>query len=268
MRLHFAAGLVFLAAVVTLNAECGASGAQISLNTSAVPGTVKNSPFSAEVITQYDRTLPNGNHIHRETHGKVFRDSQGRVRTETDFTAVAGGEDFRNITIQDPLQREVIHLDPKTKVATIRHLGEPAPAAATSKDSSPPAHAGNFVLTTPSGPGQATAIPLQRPESANQSSVRTEALGTKLIESLSATGTRTTRVIENGSGEPTISINDSWYSRDLQMVILTDSDDGQSGHSVMQVKNIVRIEPSAQLFQVPSDYTIKDGSPATASVKH
>ena len=46
------------------------------------------------------------------------------------------------------------------------------------------------------------------------------------------------------------------------------SDDGRSGHNTMKLVNITRTEPMAQLFQVPSDYTVKENEPATASVKH
>jgi hypothetical protein len=51
------------------------------------------------------------------------------------------------------------------------------------------------------------------------------------------------------------------------MIILSISDDGQSGHSVMRVTNIVRGAPSEKLFQVPPDYTVKDGNPIAAVIK-
>ena len=260
-----------LLAVASAGAQTAPSNA-MTLTAPASPSPVKNAPFSADVITQYDRVLPNGNHIHRETHGKVFRDSQGRVRTETDLAnVVAVGGSSRHITIQDPLQRVVIHLDLKTKTAMVRHLGDPTQPPIASKDSPAPSATGGFLRVAPA-PGQSsgtsTTIPLQHPGTASRPNVTTESLGTKPIEGVSATGTKTTRVVQTESSEPIIAVTDSWFSRDLQMLILSDSDDGQSGHSVMKVVNIVRTEPSAQLFQIPVDYTIKDSNSATASVKH
>src|SRR5947199_316596 len=41
------------------------------------PGVAKV-PYSADTIIVSDRVLADGNHIHRETHGRVYRDSQGR----------------------------------------------------------------------------------------------------------------------------------------------------------------------------------------------
>ena len=253
----------------------GPSGSAVTLSAPATPSPVKNAPFSADVISQYDRVLPNGNHIHRETRGKVFRDSQGRVRTETDLGNVAVTGNLQHITIQDPLQRVVIHLDPRTKTATVRHLGDPTLPAVASKDStstSPPnsTPSGNFLRVAPA-PGQPSGasniIPLQRPANNNRPNVTTESLGTKVVEGVTATGTKTTRITQTENSEPEISVTISWFSRDLQMVVLSDLDDGQAGRTVMKVVNIVRAEPSSQLFQIPVDYTIKDSS-ATASIKH
>jgi hypothetical protein len=44
-------------------------------------GGVQGAPFSAEVIDESEQFLADGNRIHRETHGRIFRDSQGRTRT-------------------------------------------------------------------------------------------------------------------------------------------------------------------------------------------
>jgi hypothetical protein len=99
----------------------------------------------------------------------------------------------------------------------------------------------------------------------------TEALGSKYIEGVNATGTRTTRIIDAGSqgnDKPIVSVTETWFSSELKMTVLSETDDGQSGHSIMKLVNITRTEPVAQLFQVPSDYTVKETEPATASVKH
>jgi hypothetical protein len=75
-------------------------------------------------------------------------------------------------------------------------------------------------------------------------------------------------MIDSGSDEPIVAVTDVWYSPDLQMVVLSISDDGQSGRSLTRVTNIVRAVPNEQLFQTPPDYTVKDGSHFAAIVKH
>ncbi len=109
-------------------AQSGAGPSSLPPNAPAIPTTIKNAPFSAQVVTQYDHVLSNGNHIHRETQGRIFRDSIGRVRTETQVSTLSGVDSLEHIAIQDPILDEVIHLDPRTKTANIHHLGEAAAA--------------------------------------------------------------------------------------------------------------------------------------------
>jgi len=44
--------------------------------------TVKNAPFSADIVTETTQTLQDGNHIKQATTVKVYRDSEGRTRRE------------------------------------------------------------------------------------------------------------------------------------------------------------------------------------------
>jgi hypothetical protein len=95
-----------------------------------------------------------------------------------------------------------------------------------------------------------------------------ESLGAQIISGIAVVGTRTTRVFADSEGGPVVSVTDVWYSRELQMVIFSTSDDGQGGRSQMRVTNILRSAPNAQLFQVPPDYTVKGDNPITAVIKH
>ena len=266
----------------------GIVGAQVSGRAVAGPAgvtnatasaAVKNSPFSADVVTQYDRTLDNGGHIRRETGGKIFRDSQGRMRTDTEtLPAQPGAEKFEHITINDPVQKVIVNLNPKMKTATIFHFGQGVGSMAIGMGNV----AGAPVNLAPVPPGPNSAQRNATPGAATTSKMgaklnttpvdtKTEALGSKYIEGVNATGTRTTRIIDAGSvgnDKPIVSVSETWFSSELKMTVLTETDDGQSGHTTMKLINIVRTEPMAQLFQVPSDYTVKDSNPTTASAKH
>lgn len=265
----------------------GIAGAQVGGHAVASPAgvtnattaaTVRNSPFSAEVITQYDRALDNSGHIHRETLGKIYRDSQGRMRTDSGTPTVQPGTDkFDHVTINDPVLREVINLNPKTKTATIFHLGvgPTAPVAMANIGGVPvnvaPLQSGLKTAEPKPTPGAVTTSKTSAKMETTPVETRTEALGNRYLEGVNATGTRTTRIIDAGSmgnDKPIVSVTETWFSPELKMTVLTQTDDGQSGHSTMKLVNIVRTEPVAQLFQVPSDYTVKDTQPATASVKH
>jgi hypothetical protein len=246
--------------------QAGAGATPLPPNVPAIPTTIKNAPFSAQVVTEYDHVLANGTHIHRETHGRIFRDSQGRVRTETQVAALGGVDSLEHIAIQDPILHEIIHLDPRTKTASVHHLGEPPAAVAEAPHGGIPTKSGRALLSTPeTSTGSAT---FASPRQGVTIPAASEALGTRMIEGLPAIGTRTTRTIGNGEGDPIVAVSEVWYSPDLQMVILSISDDGQSGHSVMRVTNIVRGAANEKLFQVPSDYTVRDGNPIAAVIKH
>ena len=242
---------------------------------------VRNSPFSAEVVTQYDRALDNGGHIHRETRGKIYRDSQGRMRTDNEMPpAQPGTEKLERVTINDPVQKVIISLNPKGKTATIFHFGQGV--APISPWEWPTVAGAPVNIAAPVQPGLKSPernvdagnewhIQDGREVSTTPVETRTEALGSRNIEGVIATGTRTTRTIDAGSmgnDKPIVSVTETWFSPELKMTVLTETDDGQSGHSIMKLVNITRTEPVAQLFQVPSDYTVKDTEPATASVKH
>ena len=221
-------------------------------NPPAVPANIRNAPLSADVITQYDRVLIYGGHIHREMRGKVFRDSQGRVRTETEQPnpATGAGQQTR-ITIQDPAQHLVIRLDPRTRTATLSRTGPPA----ANKDETAPTLAGS--------PAHPTATKM--------TVLKTESLGTKVIDGISATGTRTTRAYEGEvmeNGQPVVMVTESWLARDLQIVILSETDDNDSGRDSMKLTNIVRAEPNPQLFAIPPGYTVKDTGATTTIAKH
>ena len=254
---------------------------------------VRNAPFSADVITQYDRALDNGGHIHRESHGKIYRDSSGRMRTETELSGLQpGAERTERVTINDPVQQVMIYLNPRNKTATVIRFGD----ASTSAKQSKPKEKTKFrvggqpgigggptdtlgVPSVPSGQGNTPSNPSiparDGMSSKTDSGVLANAgatvvpLGTKLIDGLSATGTRTTRTINAGTmgnDTPIISISDTWFASELKATILTETDDGQAGRSTMKLVNIIRSEPASALFQIPPDYAVKEDT-TTASAK-
>ena len=87
-------------------------------------------PFSADVIEENDKFLADGNHIHFEIHGRIFRDSEGRMRTETEApTFGSASKPFVHIVISDMAEGRFIFLDSEHKIATINHLGRPSTQA-------------------------------------------------------------------------------------------------------------------------------------------
>lgn len=78
------------------------------------PGSMKGVPFSADVVTETNRQLADGNRIHRETHGKMFRDSEGRTRTENEIQ-IPTSQPHEHVLIFDPVEKVFISLDVRHK---------------------------------------------------------------------------------------------------------------------------------------------------------
>ncbi|MBL8520115.1 MAG: hypothetical protein JNK75_05520 [Betaproteobacteria bacterium] len=75
--------------------------------------SVKNSPYSAEIITERTQTLADGNQITKRTTSGSWRDSAGRTRQET---RDASGN-VKSIHIHDAVDGARITLTPATKTA-------------------------------------------------------------------------------------------------------------------------------------------------------
>jgi hypothetical protein len=92
--------------------------------------------------------------------------------------------------------------------------------------------------------------------------VNRESLGRQAIEGVEAEGTRVTYTIaagKIGNERPIVTVNERWYSPELQTVVLSKNSDPRTGETTYRLTNISRGEPDPSLFQVPADYTVKEG---------
>jgi hypothetical protein len=218
----------------------GSAGAYIS-----GPQGPRGVPYSADVITESTRVLADGNRIHQETHGKQFRDSEGRTRSETKFPLNPSGEHFERIFIVDPIQKVHIILDPRNKIANVHHFGDAGSQARVAP-----------VPQRSPAPKAGTTARLQIVDSSGP-----EDLGTMDIEGFTVKGTRHTRTIPEGkigNDRPITSVHEIWVSPILHEVLLSKTDDPQNGEQTMKLINIQTTEPDPALFQIPPDYTVKD----------
>lgn len=73
---------------------------------------VKGAPYSAEIVTEMNQALADGNVISRKTGGRIYRDGEGRTRQET----IVGGEP-KSIQLRDPVAGTSVMLLPGSKKA-------------------------------------------------------------------------------------------------------------------------------------------------------
>ena len=258
--------------------------------------TVKGAPYSGETVTETIQTLADGNRIVNRITSTVYRDSEGRTRREQSLKGFgslgAGEEPLQTIFINDPVAGVTYSLDTRSRIA---HKSAPFRFEFSNKPGSPgsaietqrfefkvaPGSApatGNVIVTAPPG------APMPHPDM-DQLALRTQAaatgaatfvfrnnvpntnevkedLGKQNIEGVEAEGTRTTLTIpagEIGNERPIEIVSESWYSPELQLVVMTRHSDPRFGETTYKLTNINRSEPARSLFEVPAGYTVKEG---------
>jgi len=245
----FASLFIFFLFCVTASAQLTTTTLAGTVGILALPG-VKGAPFSAEVITEIERILPDGNHIRQEYPGKVFRDSEGRVRRET-LQKNADGNEFTTININDPVRQVSIHFSDLTgDVATL--FTHPNPTLKLTSPATAPA-----AQPHPVGPGANSS---GQPALSN-TRVKPENLGDKTIEGYAVHGTRRTQTIAAGAignEQPIVKTIESWYSKELHADLLTEVVDPQTSHRTTRLLNIRPGEPDPSLFQIPANFKIKE----------
>jgi hypothetical protein len=256
IRMLLAGSLVFVATGVAQpppgsHFRGGMGGARFL---GAQPGmlgrVVKNAPFSADIVTDTTQTLQNGNHIHQTSTTHAYRDSEGRTRLEQDLSnlnALAPNSNLPPVVfIKDPVAGVNYALTPSTHAAS--RLAMRSSGAGGGREYGRGAGANGNTMRS-------------RAALQNNPNVKLETLGTQVIEGVQATGRRITMTIpvgQIGNEQPIQIVTETWYSPDLQTVVLSKRSDPRSGDTVMRYTNISRAEPASTLFEVPSDYKVTD----------
>jgi hypothetical protein len=228
---------------------------------------VLKAPFSGEGITVVAQTLADGTHIERTTTSKIYRDSAGRVRREQTIIGLAALDPSREsetlVTIVDPYTRTTYVLNPSTRMARRAPAGvAPAPPPPPPGGDARPARA-NAQMPAPPPPPPPPAPPGGDVRLAPHqiAATKTETLGTRQIEGVTATGRKTITTIPQGqigNDRPIEITDEQWESAELKLLLLSRHHDPRTGDVEYRLTNISRAEPASYLFIVPSDYTVVD----------
>jgi hypothetical protein len=196
---------------------------------------IAGQPFSANTVVEDTRRLYDGSTTTTSMFGAIYRDGAGRTRREMPLQMIGSvpiyGADVKRQTlifINDFAAHTQTFLDVNSKVARTTPLrGDVAP---------------------PAGPGQ--------PKDA-----KTESLGTKTIDGVTVEGSRTTFEIpvgELGNEKPIQVVTETWFSPELQIVVMSRHVDPLAGEHVFRLENIKRAEPSRDMFTVPQGYRVEN----------
>jgi hypothetical protein len=226
---------------------------------------VKGAPYSADEIHETNQVLADGTRIHNETKTSVYRDSQGRVRRESPgqimiWDSAAGTSyvlDQSSQTAQK-MQMAVNYVFKKTASD-----GPPDPATFRSfhfSDGGTTTMSDHMIVlkgmeaqAIADGKGQVRK--LAAPKNATK-----ETLSSQIMEGVTCEGVRLTSTIEAGAignDRPIQSIEERWYSPDLQVSLLVRKSDPRTGEDTVRLTNVRRLEPDPGLFTVPPSYQLK-----------
>jgi hypothetical protein len=270
-------------ALGTVTADFMYFGNEASLDGKMVTGA----PYMATVTTTMTQTLANGTHIVQKQEASFARDGAGRTRREESLNNIGPWSTSSSspiVFINDPVAQVHYVLEPDGKTAmkmslqggptfhattdamqpmgkTIVVMGQADTLAQPTAPAPPePGHVMSMSSVPTVMPDAITAVRINGGEPGPEDKV--EKLADQTIEGVLAQGKRVTTTIPSGAignDQPILVVSETWYSPDLQTIILSKRTDPQIGESVMSVTNIQRGEPSATLFQVPAGYTVKDG---------
>lgn len=219
-------------------------------------GVITEAPFSADLVAINDH-LDGQPGIKTEFHGNVARNSQGETYFAMEnISPFADHTRSMRVTITDPAALTVTTLDLQSKKAFVSHVDAKALGAA-------PILTPGASPTADGKPAGATAV------TPPGTSTKTESLGTKDIDGLRVVGLRTihTAFSPGTDTKPFVSTVDIWTSPELKVIVLTETGTSNGDHHITKLENIVRTEPSAALFQIPSDYSVQNNAPLATNMR-
>ena len=198
---------------------------------------VTGAPYSALGMSETVTTLADGNRIVRQNRVRLWRDSDGRTRSEYSLSSIGGPlplEVNSTVTvIDDPGARTRYMLQPSAKVA----------------------------VAVPISPcrledGRRGAAPANVSTPLN--------LGERELDGEKVSGSRIESTIPAGAignEQPITMSAEQWYGQDLKVVVEATYRDPRTGETKYKLRDIKRQEPDAKLFRVPKDYSKEEESP-------
>jgi hypothetical protein len=216
---------------------------------------VTGAPYSAQAVTETTQVLADGNRIIRKSSSSLARDGVGRTRREQSINFVGpwfveGGEGM-TVSINDPAAGTRYELDPKSKTAVKVAMRATFERSANQE----------LEAKLKQAREMEEIVKGEIRMKVSQNTAKTESLGSMVIEGVQVDGKRITETIPAGrlgNERPIDIINETWFSSDLQTVVMSKHSDPRSGDVVYTLTNIQRVEPDPSLFQVPADYKTRE----------
>jgi hypothetical protein len=210
-------------------------GGTIQRIESVVILSTRNAPFSAVVMTEWTKILPDGSRQTMKNHRTVARDSTGQVFEERRFFSPNGDQQatpLSELDYRDPNRHERVVCRTMTRVCTVSPFVD-QPAVAIRQPG-----------PLPNGMGDVTR----------------EDLGRKTIGEVEVVGSREVTTINAGVmgyEKPQPIVKEFWYSPSLGINVITKRFDPRaSAIQNFEVGAINLAEPDPKMFEPPVGYKL------------
>jgi len=191
---------------------------------------VPGAPLSAEVVEEHTTKLADGTSRTEVNVSKVYRDAAGRLRDEHKLDGSEGPEEI--VTITNQPDGFLVLLVPSEKTG------------------------GRLLFPKDQKAGVGFSLlgnPLM--QALGKKSTKTDDLGKQMIEGIEFEGRRTTITMDE---QPSVAgVSEEWQNRDLRVFGLLTAT-GPDGQTSIKLRNVDRRPPDPALFEIPSDYSIRD----------
>jgi hypothetical protein len=227
------------------NLSSGGDNVLMGMTIGSVPGY----PITGTIDAENTRTDSHGKTVIARFRSKIYRDSKGRTRLESDMTSLdePPKPDWFMIEIYDPTTRTSIRLQPSIKVASKMHFPAPneKPQQVCKDSDFPKIDPKDLALV---------AIP----------QVSQKELAHDVVDGMVVRhGRESVKFSSSSSGNNSAyaRATDYWFSQELQAFVLVKrSGPGKSQHTV-KLLDISRGEPGPSFFTVPPDYQVSEPEP-------
>jgi hypothetical protein len=174
------------------------------------------------------------------------------------------------VTIHDPVAGTSYSLEPNSQAAHVMHYTafNTTYNVRVNKDGAEKVAAEKMALDKASAELMAKMKVRSRGPEPN---TKSDDLGTQVMEGVTVQGKRVTRTIpagEIGNERPLEIVTETWFSPELQAVVLSRTTDPRSGDSVYKLTNVSRGEPDRSLFEVPADYHVTEEGKGGVMLRH
>jgi hypothetical protein len=197
---------------------------------------VTGAPYSAFGTSETVTITADGSKVVRQNTIRMWRDSDGRTRSEFSLTSIGGPTpveiNSRLTVIDDPTARERYMLQPDGRVIVVPI----SPCRVVASDE----------------PDLTVGPP--RPANLHMRVSRPVRLGQRQVDGETVTGSRVEATIPAGAmgnEQPVKMSAEQWYGKDLQVVVEATYRDPRTGETHYKLREIQRSEPDARLFRVP-----------------